>query len=874
MKSPSPILIRIFKACSPKAGFDDIEGDQLELYQERLEKSGKYLADLHFLKDAFSLLYLKLISKRRSKYTTHNLMLKNYFKIASRNLLKDKSYAFINISGLAIGMACAFIILIYVKLELSYDTFHQKADQIYRMQHIYSVVGAPNGPGIVQEYPEAIDVTRIHPWSEDRRIKVNDQEFFEDLWYADENFFETFSFKFIRGDPSTSLQDIHSIVLTQSLAERYFGDDDPIGKTIVIESLDQNPETPVKVTGVIEDIPYNSHLQFEQIVPFKNIERNPNVSVVDSWINDWIATYLVLEKGADPTRIEADYPRFFEEKSGNEWTDPFRLMPMLDVRHKSSHLNFDFIEQGNIDHIRIFSIVAILVLLIACINYMNLATAKAVQRAKEVGIRKVMGAVKQQLISQFMVESILISILAVMLGGMIIWLSLPLIYQVSGIDLTQGLTNINTLIFYGIVITLTTGFVSGSYPALYLSSFGAAQILRESKNPGKGSAFIRKSLVVLQLIVSVSLIVGTIVVIDQMNFIKNKDLGFNAEQVLVFQYGRKPAVNEKWDLINPAISSIPGVVEVASSSSVPGNISPYWGYQFEGDEADEGGDGWPGYYMGPNALDILDIEVVMGRTFSDEIHSDSAAFILNERAWKEAITTYGDHWNEPLGKTIGYYEQGSDGMELLKRGPVIGVIKDFHHRSLQNGMESIVFQMHDVNDKILVKVEASSVNKVVSSIEQNWRNWGSAKPFSYEFLDQQFAKYYEAEERFSKMLYVFCNIAIFIACLGLYGLASFTAQRRFKEIGIRKVLGASVGTIFQMITSDFVKLIGLALLVAFPLSWYLADQWLNNFEYRIDISWISFLIATLTTIIISLATVSWQSLKASVSNPVDSLRAE
>ena len=872
MSSPPKLLLRLFHVCSPKNRLDDLHGDFIESYGKNDELRGKRMADLRFVLDALSLIPLKIRSSVL-QIKNSNLMLKNYFKIAYRNLMKDKSYAAINISGLAIGMVCTFIIFIYIRLELSFDTFHEKADQIYRMQHVYSFIGAPIGPQMVEEYPEVLSCTRIYLWATEVKTIIDDEhEFYEDYIIADNNFFETFSFRFIHGNPRTALTGSESLVITESTARKYFGDVNVVGKFLKTEGLSQALKKPLKVTAVIEDVPYNSHLQFSHVASFDLVENNPNINILDSWINDWITTYVVLAKGADPKPLEDEYWDFFEKHAGVRYPDPFRLMPLTDVRHRSTYLRSDNIEQGNINHIRIFSAVAILVLFIACINYMNLATAKSEQRAKEVGIRKVMGAFKKQLLSQFLVESMAISFIALFLGTIIIWFIFPHLENLTGIRISEGLNDFNQIILIALSVTVFTGLVAGSYPAFYLSSFGASDILKESKNSGKKSGLIRKGLVVLQLSVSMILIIATLVVVEQMNYVSKKDLGFKLDQVIALNYGRQPPINDKWDFLKTEIGNIPGVIDVASTRSIPGDNAAMWNYRFEGDPED--GDGFPGYYIGPNTLDLLDFEMLMGRSFSEKITTDENAFILTEMAWKEAINLYGDDWKNPLGRTIEYSTTNSGDWQVEKKGEVIGVVKDFHFRSLQNPMEALVLQQGPRQRKILVKVEPGQVDQILDKLSLIWPTLGSKKPFSYEFLDQQFADYYESENRFSQLLYAFCGLTLFIASLGLLGLASFSAQRRTKEIGIRKVMGASVPQVFKLITSDFIKLIVLGLLISFPIAWYASARWLENFTYRVDVSFVNFILAAVATFLLTMITISWQSLKAANRNPVESLRHE
>ncbi len=875
MKHPPPkFLLWCLRQCCLANRLDDLQGDFLELHEQNKLTKGKFRASLGFFIDCLSLLPLKLFTKNKRYTNSFNLMIRNYIKISYRNLVRDKVYAFINISGLAIGMACAFVIFVHVKLELSFDAFHEKADQIHRVQHVYSFIGAPIGPAMVEEYPGIKETVRVVTWLVDKEVNFPDsRKFYEDVYLADDNFFDVFSFDFIHGNPTTALSNLNGMVITETVANKYFGKTDVIGEVLNFKGFLSGIPHSFKITGVIKDVPYNSQLQFDHIASFDLMKNLPDFNIMDSWINDWVVTYFVLEKGTNVSAIEESYPAFFEEHTGVEFTDPFRLMPLKDVRHNSTYLRSDFIEQGNGNHLKIFGAIAILVLAIACINFMNLATAKSARRMKEVGLRKVMGAVKAQLIFQFITESVMTTIIALILAMGLTWLIVPYLHGAYNIDLRPGFIDLWGHFVWAFGIALVTGVIAGSYPAFYLSSFQAANSLKGIDLRGK-SSFFRKTLVIIQLTVSIILIVGTIVVLDQMNFIRNKDLGFNKEQMLVLDFGGRPTVNAKWAIIKEELLSMQGVNGVASTSSVPGDNAPFWGYKFEGQTEEKYGDGWAGYYVGPGFIQELDIELTIGRAFNEEIPTDSNAFVLNEAAVKRAVNEYGPEWSNPIGKTIEYYTTNPGDWQLIKKGKIIGVAKDFHFRSLQNSIEPIILHQSPTNSKILVKVNTKNLSELVTAIEDKWDHWGSVRPFSYQFLDQQFSEYYESEQKFSQLLYLFCGLAITIACLGLFGLASFTAQKRIKEIGVRKVLGASTVEIFRMITSDFFKIIVISFVVAFPVAWIASDNWLENFAYRIDVSWVSFMAAALITALLTLITVSWQSLKASMSNPVDSLRHE
>lgn len=852
---------------------EEIEGDLNEEYLDILRSKGAFKARLFYISEVIR--FLRTIKSEREYQSKNTIaMFQNYIKVAFRNLLKYKAYSFINISGLAVGLACAFLIFLFVKIESSYDKFHENGDQIYRLQHVYGFINALAGPGYKEHYSSVKGALRLYPWKRDRKVTVNKEEVYhEDVYMADSNLFTFFTFPMVNGDPASCLSANDNIVISEKAAKKYFGDGEAVGQIIIIEDITRSKETPFKVTGVFEDIPFNSHLKFDMVVPFDILYHDSTVQTLKSWPNDWIGTYVMLEDGVEPGRVEAEYANLRGKYWEYDSTAYINFMPLTDLHLKSHDLKNDYAQHGNINHVRIFTAIAILIVIIACINFMNLATAQSSRRSKEVGVRKVMGAFRKQLIIQFFSESFILTLIALVLAIGLVFLAIPWLNTVVETNLYFAFENLWAIVSMVLVTTIITFLIAGSYPALFLSSFQPASILGGKGSNGKTTGLIRKSLVVFQFTISVILIIGAIVVYNQMNFMQDKELGFNAEQILVTNFGSNSLLRNKWPMIRSELQKNPNIQDIMITSHVPGDNAYYWGYKFDGYTERETGEGWRGFYIGENVIQGLEMEMVLGRPFSAEIPSDSNAFILNESGWEYAITNYGEDWKQPIGKTIEYYTTNSGAWKMVKKGQVIGVVKDFHHDALQKPIDRIV--MHNSGgSRILLKVNKSNLPKVIDYLADNWTNWGSPKSFEYKFLDESFNNHYRSEQRFGTFLLVFCTLAIVIACLGLFGLASFVIEQKTKEIGIRKVLGASVNSIVKLLSSDFMKLVLISILVATPIAYVVFEKWLENFSYRINLTWMYFILAFIVAISIALVTVSFHSIKAAFSNPVDSLRVE
>ncbi|MEQ8472026.1 MAG: FtsX-like permease family protein [Marinoscillum sp.] len=854
---------------------EEISGDLDEVYSEIAATKGTSRANVYYFFEV--LRFSKMYRKGRHYQSSNTLsMFQNYLKVAFRNILKSRLNTIINVTGLGVGLACVLIIFLYLSIETGYDKFHENGKNIYRLQHIYGFINAQAGPIYEREYSEVVASMRINPWTRNRRISVkDDQVFTEDILMAESNFFEFFSFPLVSGDVSKCLSEKYSVVLSESMNNKLFGGGSGVGQILKMEDL--NGEiTSLNVTGIFKDIPYYSHLQFEIVVPFQLVEDNPRMAgLMKSWPNDWVGTYVQLDQKADPEQVEAYYEEIWRKYVDPGDTVLIDFMPLEDLYLESSHLNNDYASHGNSEQVSTFMAIALIILLIASINFINLATARANKRSKEVGLRKTLGAHKKQLISQFLTESVLVTLIGFLVAGALVALVIPWVNTFAEVNLYRSFANPQQIIIAVILIFLFTALFTSIYPALVLSSFKPIDSLKSGSHKQAGMGTFRKVLVVGQFATSVVLIVSSLIIYDQMRFVKEKNLGFDVDNVLSFDFGSSDKLKKKWPVIKSQLEETPGVQVVANTRHVPGDNAYYWSYKFEGnnDLDNPYGDGWRGFYIGERMIEALDLELVMGRSFDPAKPMDSATFILNESGWKRAIEEYGDSWEDPIGKTIEYYTASSGDWALVKRGTVIGIVKDFHHHSLQMSIDPIV--IHNIDGTgIVVKVTEQDTNKLLRFVEDKWSAWGAPVAFNHEYLRDRFNDHYKSEDRFNTFVLVFCMLAIAIACLGLYGLSLFSTQQRVKEIGIRKVLGASVPSLLKMLSLDFLKLVGLAIVIAVPVSIYFVSGWLENFAYRVDISiWHVFLGAFLA-VIVAQFTISYNTLKAAIANPTKSLRTE
>jgi putative ABC transport system permease protein len=793
-------------------------------------------------------------------------MIKNYLKIAFRNLWRHRVFSFINILGLTVGMTACFLIFMYVKFELSYDIFNSKAANIYRLNTDIktpsetintSVTAWPFAPNIKREFPEVETYTRINTGS--FLVRKGDAKFQEDnTLFADSTFFDVFDIKMIKGDPKKALKDIFSIVFTEDAAKKYFGNEDPISKQILLSG----EGIPSTVTGVIQNIPENSILKGDMLVSMSTLTEHLNKGLNHQWGNFGATSFLLLKPGVDPRAIEKKFPDFIERNNGKERKESqmfytFTLEPLKDIYLFSTR---DGNKSGNMNNVYIFSIIAVFILLIACINFINLTTARSSERAKEVGIRKVVGAAKSQVARQFIGESVIICIIAFLLTVLLSVLLLPMFNKLAGKVVSHGIfTNWQYLLLL-LSAAIGIGVLAGAYPALVLSSFRPVVVLKGRFATGTKGILLRKGLVIAQFSISVVLIIATLVVYSQMNYMRKRDLGFSKDQIVVVNTQGDPS---RFALQN-AMNSLPNVKSTALSSSVPGSGNPGAYSEIENKKGDLQIANLDLYFVDWNYIPQYKIKMIAGRPFSKEFGTDTTqAMVVNESVTKL------------LGYSTPQEAVGRKFKQWGREGKIIGVMQDFHFRSLQQPIKPLTMRIEpDGCDLLSIHITGGSVPATLASIEKKWKEMIPNRPFSYFFMDEFFDRQYRGEERFGNLFLNFAILAIFISCLGLLGLASYSTMQRTKEIGVRKVLGASVTNITTLLSSDFIKLVLISIIIASPLAYIGMHKWLENFSYRTSVSWWVFLLAALAAIFIALFTVSFQAIKAAVANPVKSLRTE
>lgn len=786
------------------------------------------------------------------------VMFKNYFKTTLRNLKRHRGYSLINITGLALGMACTILILLWVQDELSYDRFNKNADQIYRVVK-YSDYGGdklhvaltpgPLARAMKEKLPEVLKATSFDFAGGIARYE--DRLFSEvEVASVEPDFFEIFTYPLTKGDPETALSDKNSIIITKRLAEKIFESEDPMGKV-----LNFNKIYDYKVTGIMENIPHNSHLQFECIIPFKKLEEFGRP--VNNWKPNSFYSYIMLRKGISEQEFNEKI-RNFKREHYPDCRDFLYLQPLTKI-HLYSDLGYDISGHGDIKYVIIFSLVAGFVLLIACINFINLTTARSGNRAKEVGLRKVVGATRKELISQFFSESVFMSFLALIFAVQLVLFLLPYFNELSGKQLNLN-THGNISILCGLlVITLVTGLFSGSYPALLLSSFQPVKVFKGTLKASAKSSLFRKALVVTQFTLSVFLIISTLTVSSQLRYIRAMKLGFEKEHLI---YTNIPSEYEtKYESLKNELLKMADITKVTRMRSFPtsDHVNSYSDLSWEGKNPEHK------YLFCIHDVDYdffktFGMTLAEGRSFSRELQTDADAYILNEKA----VEVMGIQ--NPVGKMFAEGERS---------GQIIGVVRNFHFKSLKKQIEPLVFRLPVHQARIVfIKVSSTDVVNTMSNIEKIWKKSVPDYPIDFRFLDDDYDRLYRSESRTGTLFGYFTFLAIFIAGLGLFGLASFLAQQRTKEIGIRKTLGASVSRIFVLLSREFLILTVFSNGCAWPFAYYFMNSWLKNFAYHTDIKLIAFIASFVLSIIVTLLTVSYQSTKAALANPVDSLRYE
>lgn len=807
--------------------------------------------------------------------TKLNGMFKNYWKIAFRSLWRNKQVTFINVFGLAIGIACSLLIFLFVQDEKSYDRFHKDAHNIHRVAKDFinadgsripdATTPGPLADALRREIPDIEHVARLFPaWGSNVLFKYKNVKINEPLYFrADSTIFDVLSFQFIRGNKKTALPDAESVVLTETSAKKYFGSEDPMGKTILLDG-----ESPLRVTAIIKDIPANSHVHFD----FLGSTKQLGVFLDTAWGSYNHYTYIRVKEGTDMAALEDKIQAVYERNQASKYSD-FFTQPLTDI-HLTSHLKWEIEPNSDKIYVNIFSLISFFILLIAAINYINLATAKSSLRAKEIGIRKVSGAQRKMLIAQFLLESVVICSIASIIATCMAHALVPLINTITLKELSVlG----NKLVWvYLPVVTLLIGLVAGLFPSFYLSSFKPVAILKGYKLNHNNTLTLRKTLVVVQFTISIALIVGSLIIIQQMNYISNAKLGVNKDQVVTIKNAFSLARSQMNNFVSQ-IRQLPEVKNASPSGSEFGSLFGTVRLKKKGSDQEHQLNIMG---VGYDFMDVLGIEVKHGRGFSSSHPNDTmksgdqrnakemvlGGMVVNERA----VRDFGI--DSPYVGQQFVFDQVEDTMLYVN---IVGVVKDFHFTSLRNEIKPFGFVIRpNQYSNVTAKLSGADIKTTMAKIERIWNSFSPEYPFEYTFLDDTFARLYSAENRFKAGFIILVAISIVISCLGLFALAAFSAEQRIKEIGIRKVLGASVTNLVALLSKDYLKLVVISLAIAIPVSWYAMNQWLQDFAYRIDIQWWTFALAATIALLIALATVSFQAMKAALTNPVKTLKTE
>lgn len=870
LKKPSRLIQVLLWSALSSEDYDELMGDFEESYRYRIEMGNRI--------KAYSWLWWQLIRSLPTLVSTsiqwRMLMFRNYLKIALRNIRKHKGYALINIIGLAIGMVCCILILLWVQDELSYDRYHENADRIYRVTRLWydadgivnlhlGHVAPPIGPLLENDFNEIEHAVRIIGVG-GGIVSRGNQIFQENrLFFAEEALFKIFTFDMIRGDSETALREPLSMVISDEIAEKYFGSENPMEQTLTYEIAGIKAD--YRITGVFRRIPHNSHYHADILASFSTYAMAVGSDELQDWSSNNYATYLLLPEGYDIEVLKAQMEPFIERHyaKGREVRTRLVIQKLTDI-HLHSHLDSEIEANGDVKNVYIFSAIAFFVLLIACINFMNLSTARSVSRAKEVGMRKVVGARRPQVIRQFLNESIFMAFVALTLAIIIVVVLLPHFNRFIYKELQFSPIRNPSIVFGLGGIALFVGLVAGSYPAFFLSSFRPVRVLRGYRGTASGGVSLRAVLVVLQFAISIVLIAGVIIVNKQLGYMRNTRLGFDKEHVVVLP--SFPSLSDRIETVRHRLLEHPNIISVSAAKRVPSGrlLDSSWARVIGGEK-----DGPVDFRIAFLRVDhdyipTFGIQMAAGRNFSRLMRTDSTeAFILNESAVSRIGWASAD---EAIGQEFAY---GS------RQGLIIGIMKDFHFESMHQEIAPIVLLLskYDLN-QVAIRIRPDHIPETIAFLEDLWREYRPRFPFTYYFIDERFDQLYRTEEKLQELFGGFAFLAILIACLGLFGLVSFTTEQRTKEIGIRKVLGASVPKVIVLLAATFTKWVILANLFALPLAWFVMITWLKNFAYRTNLGPAPFILSAIISLIIALITVGFQTIRAALTNPVDSLRYE
>ncbi len=868
--------------CAPHL-LEEVQGDLYERFLRNVRIFGLPAARRQYAWEVITFLRPFALKRQPDEPLTTSIlspaMIRNYLTVAWRNLLRNKTFAAINITGLAVGLATCLMIMLYVVHELSYDRYHAKADRIYRMTILGQIEGkdlkiayssVPAGPTLASDYPGVEAVTRVDYQQGTFIVKRGTESFKEEhVAYADSNFFDTFSIPLLKGNTRDALTEPNTVVINESTARKYFGDKDPVGQTITLGT-----QGLYRVTGVFQDIPSNSHFHYNIIGSLRSLKLH------ETWLSSGIMTYIVIRPNYAISQLEARIPEMvrkhvssemkqllgvslseFQQK-GNSFR--FGFQPITDI-HLHSHLEAEVEPNGDIKYVYIFSVIAAFILLLACINFMNLSTAGSAKRAREVGVRKVLGSQQGQLIGQFLSESLLVTFMALVIALGLVLITLPAFNQLAGTSFTFSALLSGRMIPAIILSGVLIGLLAGSYPAFFLSAFKPVSVLKGRLQPGSRSGWLRHSLVTVQFMVSIGMIIGTLIVYRQLHFIQHKKVGFDKEQVLMLH--DTYTLGDKAGALKRQLAKLSQVVDITSGGYMPAGPS---NRSVDGIRLEDGNPQATVYreksfYIDDRYINTLGITLAQGRNFLPAHPADQSSVLLNEAAVKR----FG--FKQPVGKQIWAVGDGTP--DSQRRYTVVGVVKDFHFESMHEAIAPLIMFYGEDNYQMALRIRTDNLSEFLKTLEKTWKAQTN-NPFAYSFLDERFNAMYQSEERVGQLFGIFAGLTIFVACLGLFGLAAFTAQRRTKEIGVRKVLGASVASVVVLLSRDFLKPVLVALVMATPVAWYGMNQWLQDFAYRIHIEWWVFALAGLLAVVIALATVSFQSIRAALVNPVKSLKSE
>ena len=803
-------------------------------------------------------------------------MLKNYLKIAFRNIVKNRTFSLINISGLSLGLACCILISLYVINELSYDKYNNKVDKIFRVKYSLKLNGItyneasipfPAAGVLKSDYPEVENAVRLYKNTEPTLIRYNDNKYLEEkFFFADKSIFNIFDFKFIDGNPESAFNDPASVVITKSTAEKYFGNENPLNKILKYEN-----NSVLKVTGIIEDVSSTSHFSFDFIAPLDfQLNAWESTNSLNGrekqwfWTGSW--TYLLLKSATSYKELNTKFPTFVKKYFPDRIKGGITLglQPLKDI-HLYSNLENEIKPNSSVIYIYIFSVIAFFVLLIACMNFINLTTAKSLKRIKEVGIRKTLGATKTSLLYQMFIETAISVLISLLFAFGLVELFLPQFNNITGVKSGLFLIGFSDWTFFVLTILFIVTLLSGIYPAFFISKFNPASSIKGAYQVKPSKNYLRKAVVVAQFSISIALMIGVLIIVQQLKYIQNKKLGFDKKDIVCIKAHSE--VTSKFETFKEDLLQNPSIKSVSTTSNIPGE--GFYTYRFvpEG-KTIEKPVVLPLLNVDYDFLKTLSIKVILGRNFSKEYPSDgSTAFLVNQEALKEL------GWEkDPLGKRISLFAAGTN--EIEKSGKVIGVIDDVIYESLHQAVKPIVLTLGGYTESYLVKYSNGNENGVINYLQQRWNDFASDWPIEYSFLESNLTKNYKSENNLQTIVNYFTLFAFFITCFGLFGLASFTAEQRTKEIGIRKVLGATISNIVLMLSSEFLILVAVANIVAWPIAYYIMSKWLEYFAYKTNLSIGVFLIAGFLVLIIALLTVSFQAIKAATANPVRSLRYE